>query len=711
MFKNAVFIRTFLFLLLFTSLVNLSHAQLVMDHWKKVSSDKIKTSSLFQELPTAYDAYEINLSQFKSELKNIEQVITLPNPEGEFIEYKIRPSNVIAEKVKHLYTIKTFIGHQKDDPTTWIACDVSDNGFNAAIYKSEGTYFINPNDLNNKKDYLVYYKKNQNTSPLKCMVDELGLHENETPNSNRSLVPNEKRTYRLAIAAAGEYSQQFGGNPVNTTNVLNALASGVNIISPIYLRDLGVEFNLVSDANLVWTNPATDPFSTNGSQWVESHNAITNAIGTGAFDVGHLVMWLNTGGVAVNGICNNNSKGQGFSGANGSINQLWIDFVAHEIGHQFGMSHNFSNSCSGNVVNNFRYEPGEGSSIMSYAGVCSNGYQNFSDPFLHVRSIQAGVARMNSSHGCITNTTTAGNSANPIPDAKSNITIPKQTPFILVGSATDANDPTANFTYQWEQDDGNGPNTTGVPSCGATNSPNFAFRDAVTIPYRHFPNYQQVLNGNNNTVTWEKLPCAARVMDFSLLVRDNNLNWGRTQFDLMRVTVANTGPFEVTFPNGGETIGGNVAITWSVNGTDSHCASVDILLSLDGGNTYSVIADAVANDGSENVTLPSSVNSTARILVRCDVPGGFRSTSTFFDVSNGDFTIDANSGCPPQLVLTGNNLGGDYEADGNIASDQTIVNGSVVDYDSKTQVVLNSGFITVNGSTFCAFIDGCGGSQ
>ena len=103
---------------------------------------------------------------------------------------------------------------------------------------------------------------------------------------------------------------------------------------------------------------------------------------------------------------------------------------------------------------------------------------------------------------------------------------------------------------------------------------------------RVFPLIAEVLAGNNNGVTWERLPNVARVMNFNLSVRDNNTNWGRQNTATTTVTVANTGPFAVLTPNGGESYPGasSQTVTWSVNGTSSHCPNVDVLVSTDNGD-------------------------------------------------------------------------------------------------------------------------------
>ncbi len=76
--------------------------------------------------------------------------------------------------------------------------------------------------------------------------------------------------------------------------------------------------------------------------------------------------------------------------------------------------------------------------------------------------------------------------------------------------------------------------------------------------------------------------------------------------------------------------------------------------------------------------------------------------------------IGAGSNCPPNYTLTGPlSTSTDYETDGVIISTQVLSGGTnlTVDYDSKTRIDLNSGFTVPVGTTFKAFIDGCGGSM
>jgi hypothetical protein len=178
-------------------------------------------------------------------------------------------------------------------------------------------------------------------------------------------------------------------------------------------------------------------------------------------------------------------------------------------------------------------------------------------------------------------------------------------------------------------------------------------------------NTNRVVDG---TVFGDTLPTTNRDLNFRVTARDNNPGGGRVGEANITLSVdGNSGPFAVTFPNGGErlTTATQHVVNWNVAGTNGppvSTAAVDILLSTDGGENYdTVLALNVPNDGAHLVTLPPVSAATARIKVRAR-------GNIYFDTSDANFSINAFEQCVnpaaaiPQfqpvsadLVVTGQN--------------------------------------------------------
>ena len=67
----------------------------------------------------------------------------------------------------------------------------------------------------------------------------------------------------------------------------------------------------------------------------------------------------------------------------------------------FHLLHTFNNSCGGNRNDATAMEPGSGSSIMAYAGICPSNVQNNSDDHFHGISLQQmGIEILSAGHTC-----------------------------------------------------------------------------------------------------------------------------------------------------------------------------------------------------------------------------------------------------------------------------------------------------------------------
>ncbi|MEM7163213.1 MAG: reprolysin-like metallopeptidase [Bacteroidota bacterium] len=608
-----------------------------------------------------HECYETNFELLKSHLEKAPSEWDINEKKSEFylnipihgqeITFSIVQTNVMHPKLAARFPeIQTFIGYEEGG-NGYARFDYTHKGFHAWIKKEGKTYFAEPLNAANRNQYAFYSRKdffeNYSGQSLSCEVVH-DLNENKDLQINQKALPeihqhgqtkasgDELRTYRLALACTGEYATFHGGT---VADVMDEFVVAMNRVNGIYETEVAIRMELVpNNDDLIYLDGTTDPYTNNsgGTMLGENISTCNSVIGSANYDIGH-VFSTGGGGVAyLNAPCGGNKAG-GVTGLGSPVNDpFYVDYVCHEIGHQFGGRHTQNNSC--NRSSSAAYEPGSASTIMGYAGICAPNIQSNSDDHFHVHSYDEIIAFSQTANGntCAA-TTTTGNNAPAVTVPASGFFIPKGTPFKLEGSATDPDGHA--LMYRWDEHDlgpatAAGDNTLTNPS---GTQPVFRSWPATTEPVRYCPRLEDIVN--NTSTIGEHLPDYARELSFRLVALDFQLGGGGVEYGEVTFEMAdNSGPFAVNFPNGGEEVGTGsaVPVAWDVSNSDMapvSCSEVDILLSTDGGFTYPfTLASNVPNDGAESVIIPGILSTTARIMVK-------DSDNIFFDISNSDFEI------------------------------------------------------------------------
>ena len=610
-------------------------------------------------------------SRFSKPIKSLE----IPLPNGESITIKVKESSMMAAEltVRHP-SIRTYTVDSDINNGIYGAIDMTTQGFHAMLFMPDGRrLFIDPrqaiDSINTNTDpekrkktesknkhppfYISYYNKHyhpEQKEPFQCHVE--APHHALLPNpisytgsnkfKNVSKRTGEKidassinvTTYRLAMAATAEYAAFHGG----IAGALSAIATTVNRVNVIYKRDLAVQFELITNNDLLIQNSTTIYSNNSGSAMLGENQAlIDNIIGSENYDIGHVVS-TGGGGVAFFGtVCNDNYKAQGVTGSSNPIGDAFdIDYVAHEIGHQLAAQHTF-NKCGSYSRSTFlAYEPGSGSTIMGYAGICaSNNIQQHSDAMFHAKSIvemRTFITRSQSGASC--GTRVLLDNQPPNVNAGSDFIIPANTPFELTGSANDPENDRLSFS--WEQVD---KGDTSDIYTDTSNNPLFRVFLPQTVSTRIFPNITSIIN---NTISMgETLPTTTRSLNFLLAVRDGK---GNMSSDQTTLTVVAGNTFAITSHNAFQTLstGEVTEVTWEVANTDTapiNCSDVNILLSTNNGGSFVNVSDGTTpNDGSVLVTIPVDASSTtqARFKVKCE-------GNIFFNISTSDLKIEVSS--------------------------------------------------------------------
>lgn len=619
---------------------------------ESVSKEKIYRNTTPQE----FKLFTLNSEKLNSLLADVPErftiesstIIEFPTKNGVIQKFRVYEASILAPSLQAQHpSIRSFTAQGINDPSAVARFSYSNTGLNVMISSANyGTLYIDPytKDLN---QYISYSKRSlpADSRSFECLIQTTVENEIElaTKNADDGLL----RTYRLALACTGEYAQYHLNNqgiPSNATDeekkaaVLSAMNTAMTRVNGIYENEIAVTMIIVANnTDIIFLNAASDPYTNNngGTMLGQNQSTIDATIGSANYDIGHV---FSTGGGGIAGlgvVCSNNSKARGVTGLPSPIGDgFYVDFVSHEMGHQFRANHTQNNNCNRN--NSTAMEPGSASTIMGYAGICSPNVQNVSDDYFHAISVQEIWNFISNLGGATCPVEIATGNLPPTADAGLDYTIPKSTPFVLMGIATDP-DSESGLSHNWEQMNqqiGSMP-----PSNTSVFGPMFRSDDALPSPNRYMPKLATVLAGQTQS-TWEVVPSVSRTMKFRYSVRDNEAGGASSASDDMTVTVdGDSGPFLVTSQDTPTTWTpqSSEIITWEVAGTDSapvNSPNVDILFSTDGGQNFDVIiAEGIPNNGSADILAPNLNTTTGRLMI-------ISSNNIFYDINGGVITVE-----------------------------------------------------------------------
>jgi hypothetical protein len=634
--------------------------------WNMVSETPAMKNGERQIVPDTYLTYSLDVPALKNmlaaapmEFTSAAQadpvIITLPMPDGTFMDFAMVESPIMQEGLAVKYPfLKTYAGQGITNPSSWVRIDFTLFGFHALVRTAEDDIYIDPYSQQTTAEYLVYYRKDLTNSPnrINCQVADEDVNGDaqraiQTNAVQRSIASN-LRTYRLALACTGEYAAYFGGT---VAGALSGMVTSINRVTGVYESELDIRLTLIANTDtLIFLNATTDPYNNNdgSAMLAQNQTTVTARIGSAYYDIGHV---FSTGGGGIAGlgvVCVTGQKARGVTGSPAPSGDAFdIDYVAHEMGHQFGGNHTFNStvgSCGGgNRAASAAYEPGSGVTIMAYAGICgSDNLANNSIAYFHTKSFDEIVIYSTNGNGntCPVNTLTGNNAPYVTPGGTYNV--PVGTAFQLNGTATDQDgDP---LTYSWEQFDLGAASAWNAPT---GNAPMYRSYAPSTTALRYFPKLSVVMNQVN--AKGELITSYARTIKFRLTARDGKLNGGGVTYNdtLTTVNILQTSaPFAITYPN----VTGiswpalsTQTVTWNNGGTDLAPFNeqfVNIYLSTNSGSTFPfIIATGVANNGSYTFTVPNQISNTCRMWVE-----GATAGSIFFDINDKAFAITAPVG-------------------------------------------------------------------
>ena len=606
----------------------------------------------------SYDALFNHLLQADDTENSI--AVNLPFPNGSMVAFKLNYAPTVEIELQEKYPlIRSYRGFSMNGENEVCRITLTPLGLFGSILTDEGEIYIDPVFEGHRDLYFSYYVKDYDDSILNESIPSCGTisKPNESPlkgmeleDERRSQVrgglPIDMKVFRVAIGATSAFTFNAGGTK---ESALSKIVASVDRGNQVFENEVGFRLVLVGNNDQVVFSGGAEPYNnTNVGRMLLGQNTVilNTYVGAGTYDIGHVFTGncSDVGGVAALGSVCQGNRGNGVTcWYNSNINYTVVRIMCHEMGHQFSAPHTFNN-CGGNESFGTGYEPGSGSTIMSYGGLCnSNNVVSGSSAsrditYYHANSLER-IFRFSRFVSCGTFETSSNTRPQAIILHEDDFTIPIRTPFALFGDHMDMEDDPV--TYCFEQH-----NSASI-SCPlgqpTGDCPLFRSFPPREQDYRVFPSFSTVWSNQTFSSRMEVLPDNTRNIDFVLTVRDNNEEVGAFGMDTLSFrSTENAGPFIVLTPsnNTPRNIGEFIEVTWDVANTDVapvNCKKVNIKMYRSSDfTTGEMLVAETANDGSEWIQLPDEEIANVRIMVEA-------ADNIFFDISNRGFPIESST--------------------------------------------------------------------
>ncbi|MEM9548713.1 MAG: reprolysin-like metallopeptidase [Bacteroidota bacterium] len=635
-------------------------------------------------LPEHYEAYQLAFDDLKKNLEGTPTeedkkkgisgtIVSLPMPNGKFESFEVFDAPVMAPKLAAKYpSIKSYKGRSLDTPGMNVRFDTGPYGLHAAIHGTSKVVYIDPYIRGNTNDYLTYDVKDH-LSQMDITTPICGVHDQKIRSfgkhrkvQKRNSEPVPLKVYRFALACTGEWGSIRG----SVENALADMNTGLNRINQIFENELAIRLVLIDNNDLlIHLDGPSDPYLVvnEGLAMLNANTGIVNQrVGLDAYDIGHVYHTsCDVGGVASLGsMCRNGTKAAAVTcHYSFNLNFMAASVTAHELGHQMTAQHTFNNCTGdGNETLSNAFEPGSGSTIMSYGGLCGSNNvvgNGQGGDYYHVASLiqiynhtRDGLA----GEGCAEFIETDNVEPTVTILHENDFYIPEDTYFFLEGKGEDEN-AEDELTYAWEQMNKGNP-LDGLSPLGSPigDAPHFRSLPPTTSPVRYFPSPDNIIAGNFDRT--EVAFKGNRTVNFMLTVRDNNAEAGTAVWDEVQFNVVETPvKFGITSQNSSEVyeVGDQIDVTWNVAETYNfpvNAKFVDILLFTGNFSNFSLenttmLAERVANNGSAKVYLPDVTTNNGRIIIRA-------SESIFFSINSTNIRIESSTS--PKLIVNSDPL-------------------------------------------------------